>query len=121
LSIVISLQIPGSIVFSGYKLANDDTDYTKGKELTFKLMYYELIFAAILIPGIILMRNSPKTPPSGFANTDVKVPFGEALKTLFKNRDFVFSMIPFSLYFGVLKGFSVVTPYLLEPFGYNSK
>jgi nitrate/nitrite transporter NarK len=83
-------------------------------------MYYELILAAILIPGIFLMKNCPKTPPSGFANTDVKVPFGEAVKTLFKNKDFVLSMIPFSLYFGILKGFSVVTPYLLEPFGYNS-
>jgi len=100
-------------VFHSYKLAKDNESFDEGKDLTFKLMLYELIFSVLLLPGLILMKNTPKTPPSGYANTDTKIAFGEAVKALFKNKDFVLTMIPFSLYFGVLKGFSVVTPYLL--------
>lgn len=39
---------------------------------------------------------------------------------LFKNKDFVLTMIAFSIYMGIFKGFAVVTPYLLGPFGFNS-
>lgn len=72
--IFLSLQIPGSLIFHGYKL-DDDTNYEVGRHLAFKLMYSELLLCIVLLPGLFLIRSNPKTPPSAFANTDIKIPF----------------------------------------------
>jgi FLVCR family feline leukemia virus subgroup C receptor-related protein len=66
------LQIPGTIVFHGYHYKDDIADdFSKGRDLTFKLMLYELMLTVLIIPGLFFMKNNPKTPPSGFANTNV--------------------------------------------------
>ena len=59
-------MVPAKVVFAGYKHGTDD-----GQAFTFKLMLYELYAAVLLIPSLFLLKNSPKTPPSAFANTDV--------------------------------------------------
>jgi hypothetical protein len=83
-------------------------------------MFYELICGILVIPTIFLLKNSPATPPSGFANTDVAVPLKQTMAGIFKNRSFILTFFSNSFYFGSLKGLGVVIPYLLNPFEYNA-
>jgi len=63
-------MIPGKWIFAGFVIGVND-----GEKTTFELMLYELIAAVILLPSFFLLKNSPPTAPSAFANTDVCVPF----------------------------------------------
>ena len=109
-------MVPGNIVFRSYKVDKS----TNGEELTFNLMVYEFAAAALMLPAFVLIKNSPPSPPSAFANTDVPVPFKQAMRGLFSNKGFVLAFLANSIYFGCLKGFGVVIPYLLLPYGFES-
>jgi FLVCR family feline leukemia virus subgroup C receptor-related protein len=83
-------------------------------------MLYELLISCLVIPGFFLLRSNAKTPPSGLSNGNISIPMGGAIKALFKNRDFVLAFVSFSIYFGMIRGFNIVTPFMLRPFDYNS-
>lgn len=106
-------------MFAGFKV-HDESDHEAGRRKMFDTVLYEFAFSAVLLPVLFLLRRSPETPPSGFANSDVSVPFVATMKVLFTNRAFVLTFVANSIYFGCLKGLSVVIPYLMNPFGYDS-
>jgi FLVCR family feline leukemia virus subgroup C receptor-related protein len=99
---------------------NYDPKVDDGKKLTFNLMFVEFCSNVLLLPAFFILKTSPKTPPSAFANTDSAVAFMQAIKALFKNKSFILLFISNSIYFGSLKGLGVVIPYILEPFGFST-
>lgn len=67
---------------------------------------------------MFLVRNNPKTPPSGFANSDKDIGFKESIIKLFTNKNFILIFLTFSIFFGTVKGFGLAVPYLMSPFGF---
>lgn len=71
-----------------------------------------------LIPVFLFIKNNPKTPPSGFANSDHDVGFYHSILKLLTNKNFILILLTFSLYFGTLKGFGLNVPYVISPYGF---
>ena len=64
--------------------------------------------------NIIFQEARPPTPPSASVAV-AKEPFKSAIQRLFKNKDYLYLLIAFGLYFGIFNGLSVVLSFLIEP------
>ena len=78
-------------------------------------MVVELVMALICcLPNMLLQKSKPPTPPSASGNVP-REPFAQALKGLFKNRDYLLLFVSFGCYFGIFNGISVILSYLIKP------
>jgi Na+/melibiose symporter-like transporter len=116
---VLSLIIPGSILFRKYEYKSEE-DEAKGKAITFRLMLVEFGITLLMVPCFCFLRTKAPTPPSALANTDKPIKVLSALKELFKNTNFILAFISFSIFFGFMKAFNIILPYMLNPFNFNS-
>ncbi|CAK77267.1 unnamed protein product (macronuclear) [Paramecium tetraurelia] len=115
-SMVISVLWPANWIFKDYSY--NDQNKQEGLDLSIQLQYQQFFLSLTLIPVVFLIKNNPKTPPSGFANSDHDVGFYDSIRKLLKNKNFILILCTFSLYFGTLKGFGLSVPYLMSPFGF---
>jgi FLVCR family feline leukemia virus subgroup C receptor-related protein len=114
-SLILGIFIPG-IVFGDYKPDMENpASVQEGKDLTFKLMWVEVVMAACCyLPNIIFQEEKPPTAPSDSVNV-VREPFKTALPKLFCNKNYLLLLIAFGCYFGIFNGLSIILSYLIEP------
>ena len=70
---------------------------------------------------MFLIRNSPQTPPSVLAHREKDIGFKDSIIKLFTNKNFNLIFLTFSIFFGTVKGFGLIVPYLMSPFGFVDK
>ncbi|EGR32652.1 major facilitator superfamily protein, putative [Ichthyophthirius multifiliis] len=117
---VIGLVIPG-IYFQSYQALQDKKySYQTGKNLTFKLLFYQaLIVSFIVFLNFYFFCDKPKTPPS-YCSFQKREPFIKSLKILIINKTYIFISIAFSSVYGTFIVLSVILDQILNPFGFFS-
>ncbi|CAD8067678.1 unnamed protein product [Paramecium primaurelia] len=115
-SMVISVLWPANWIFKDYSYNKQNQQ--EGLDLSIQLQYQQFFFSLTLLPVFFLLKNNPKTPPSGFANSDHDVGFYQSIIKLLTNKNFILILFTFSLFFGTKKGFGLILPYIMSPFGF---
>jgi len=59
LAMVLSVYIPGKLVFKSYKTVNDNATFDEGKDLANWLMMLEFLISLALIPCFFILRSKP--------------------------------------------------------------
>ena len=109
-SLIIGIIIPG-VMFSNYHATPESIE--QGKKLTFNLMLVEAIMGYIcFLPNIFFQQNKPPTPPSESGDM-VREPFGQAVRKLFRNKNYMLMLTAFGLYFGLFNAISITLSFIL--------
>lgn len=108
LAMVLSVYIPGKIVFKSYKPENDNSTFDEGRDLANWLMMLEFLISLTTIPCFLILKSKPLTLPVKIKKVELKAEFFKNMKLLMKNLNFMLVFIPFSMYFGILKALLVI-------------
>ena len=66
----------------------------------------------------VFFKNKPPTPPSHAAAID-QLPFMEANKLLFSNKDYLLLLVFYSFVLGAFNSLATIMELLMKPFGYD--
>jgi len=93
---------------------------SKASEIPFMLLMEAVILSVLIAPPLILFRSRPPTPPSLAASSQREQKFTEAIKSIFKSKDFVILFIVFGLALGAFNTLATIINELVDPFGYTN-
>jgi hypothetical protein len=76
--------------FLGYKVEDDNNDFTDGKLAFTKLLIFQSLFCFVfLVPLLFILRSRPPKPPSLLNLSTKKINFWESTKGIFSDLRFV--------------------------------
>ena len=93
---------------------HDSTDMKNNIRM---MLIYEA--AIVTVPAILLIaliRNKPKVPPSFAAGVESKSNYKQDLKTLFKNKNYLWLLLSMSMSYGSLTCYTTCIEYIALPF-----
>mmetsp|Transcript_25736 Transcript_25736/g.45199 ORF Transcript_25736/g.45199 Transcript_25736/m.45199 type:complete len:426 (-) Transcript_25736:950-2227(-) len=104
----------------GFIIPSIFVDGSSGKTEVGWLMVTEaIVIGAVLVADILLFKGKPPTPPSK-SGGESREKFKEAMKTLLKNKNFIYLFISFSAGMGSFNAIATLVAQLTEPYGFNS-
>ncbi|EAS03557.2 MFS transporter (macronuclear) [Tetrahymena thermophila SB210] len=103
---------------------NEDQDeldgYKDGKDKILLLMKVQAyLTSALAIPGLLMFREKPPTPPSFTAETK-RDTFKQSVKSLFKNKQYLINFLAFGFFSGSFMAGGVTISFIFKPFGFGS-
>ena len=89
------------------------------QQIQHMLMYEAVIVSAPAVLMLIFFRNKPSKPPSYAAGVSHSKSYISDLKTLFKNKNYLFLLLAISTSYGSLTCFTTTIEYIILPFKYD--
>jgi MFS transporter, FLVCR family, feline leukemia virus subgroup C receptor-related protein len=92
-------------------------------EFEFFLLIQSIIVTILSVPSLIFLREEPPSPPSVLLrdkDSIVEMSMVDSLKSLFKNRNYMFMFGSFNFLYGLYSAIAAVITSFTTPYGYET-
>jgi len=101
---------------------SDKDDFEKS-EFEFYLIIQTVIVTVLSIPALIFLRDEPPSPPTVLLkdkDSVIQMSMGEAIKSLFSNRNYIYMFLSFNFLYGLYCAISGVMAAFTDYYHYTS-
>ena len=88
-------------------------------QIVLLMLVEAIICTAIFVLVLIFFKKEPKYPPS-ISASQKRDEFGPALRKVFRNRDFLFLLLAFSMGQGALNALATLIDLISKPYGFST-